>query len=140
MSQERIFVDTSAWLALMLEDDAHHAAADRALSALLKSDTRLITTNHVVGETYTFLARVRNPWIALAFVERIKASLTLDLVVAQEETEAAAYEWLRRYQDQRFSFVDAVSFAVMTEMELQQAFAFDRHFATAGFVTLPMDG
>lgn len=64
MSKERIFIDTGAWLAISLVDDHSHALAEQTLSRLLKSGFRLVTTNHVVGETYTFLSRVRSPKIA----------------------------------------------------------------------------
>jgi len=38
-----------------------------------------------------------------------------------------------------FSFVDGVSFAVMRQRKLRSAFAFDAHFATAGFSRVPVD-
>ena len=48
-----------------------------------------------------------------------------------------APDWLERYDDQGFSYTDAVSFAVMTERGIRDALAMDRHFATAGFTLLP---
>ena len=47
------FVDTSFWVALGLRKDAHHLEA-RALWEM-EAGRGLITTNHVVGETWTFL-------------------------------------------------------------------------------------
>ena len=48
-----------------------------------------------------------------------------------------SYErWLERFRDQRFSLADAVSFEVMSRDGLEQAFAFDRGFGTAGFEML----
>ena len=41
--------------------------------------------------------------------------------------------WLARYDDQGFSFADAVSFAVMTERGIREALTLDRHFVVAGF-------
>lgn len=137
MSGRHVFVDTGAWLALALRDDTRHGEAERAFKDLLSSGARLITTNLVTGETYTFLARAREPRIALAFVEHIRASIALDYVHADEGTEMRAYEWLKKYDDQRFSYVDAVSFAVMAEMGIREAFTFDRHFETAGFLRVP---
>ena len=43
---------------------------------------------------------------------------------------------LERFRDQRFSLADAVSFEVMSRDGLEQAFAFDRRFRTAGFEML----
>ena len=137
MNRERVFVDTGAWLAVTLLDDARHDEAARVFKELLADGARLVTTNHVVGETYTFLARVRDPRLACAFVDRLKGGFALDCVHAGEEAEARAFEWLRKYDDQRFSFVDVVSFAVMTELGIERVLAFDRHFVSAGFVLVP---
>lgn len=137
MSRPRVFVDTSAWLALALKDDAHHPAAKSTLADLLAAGTQLVTTNHVAGETYTFLARAKSPGIAIAFIDGMVASLALDWIHADEQTEARAYEWLRRYRDQLLSFVDAVSFAVMERQGPNRAFTFDKHFEMAGFERVP---
>jgi uncharacterized protein len=139
MSRERVFVDTGAWLALALADDQYHSLAGQTLSRLLGSSTRLVTTNQVVGETYTFLVKVRSPRIALAFVDQVRASMALDYFFIEEDLEIAAYNWLKQYADQKFSFVDATSFVMMTELKLRKVFAFDRHFVTAGFIRVPLD-
>ena len=47
--------------------------------------------------------------------------------------------WLTRFRDHPFSFVDGVSFAVMADEGLPSAFAFDHHFAVAGFLRVPTD-
>ncbi len=56
--------------------------------------------------------------------------------VSAELVTAAVSAWLERFRDQRFSLADAVSFEVMSRDGLEQAFAFDRHFRTAGFEML----
>ena len=43
-----------------------------------------------------------------------------------------AMEIFKQYQDQDFSFVDCMIFAIMTKQNLSQAFTFE-HFAQAGF-------
>jgi predicted nucleic acid-binding protein len=44
---------------------------------------------------------------------------------------------LRQYADQDFSYADAISFSLMHHRGLTDAFAFDQHFVTAGFVRVP---
>jgi predicted nucleic acid-binding protein len=48
----------------------------------------------------------------------------------------AVTRWLARFADQEFSLTDAVSFEVMQRNKVTHAFAFDRHFAIAGFKLL----
>ena len=49
----------------------------------------------------------------------------------------AAHHVLGYTRPQRFSYTDAVSFAVMRSRAVTDAFAFDQHFSTAGFVRVP---
>jgi predicted nucleic acid-binding protein len=56
-----------------------------------------------------------------------------------EQVERQAYEILERFADHPFSFVDATSFALMRQQRIRHAFAFDIHFATAGFLRVPAD-
>jgi predicted nucleic acid-binding protein len=137
MANKRVFVDTGAWLAITLADDQYHAIGDKTLKQLLASGTRLVTGNHVIGETYTFLAKLRSPKIAGDFIETVRASRALDLYFADETVESSAYDLLRKYSDHPFSFIDAVSFVIMKELGLHKVFAFDKHFTTAGFTRIP---
>jgi predicted nucleic acid-binding protein len=56
--------------------------------------------------------------------------------VGPELVEAATSAWLTRFNDQRFSLVDAVSFELMQREKVTSAFAFDHHFEIAGFELL----
>jgi hypothetical protein len=134
-----IFLDTGAWVALQVPDDEWHEAAGATLRALLARATPLVTTNLVVGETYTYLRRTQGYQAAFRFVETLERSPRLTLVHVDEELERQAFALLRRHRDQAFSFVDGASFVVMRERGIHRAFAFDRHFAAAGFVRVPQD-
>jgi uncharacterized protein len=50
-----------------------------------------------------------------------------------EAHHEAALGWLRRFPDQRFTYTDATSFAVMERRSCRQVIGFDRHFEIAGF-------
>jgi hypothetical protein len=48
----------------------------------------------------------------------------------------AGADWFRKHGDKAWSFTDCVSFAVMRELRVRDAFTTDRHFRQAGFVPL----
>ncbi|MGH9464310.1 MAG: type II toxin-antitoxin system VapC family toxin [Thermoanaerobaculia bacterium] len=124
-------VDTSFWVALLLPRDTHHAAA----RAIWQQDPgSLLCTNHVVGETWTFLRRRAGHGDAVAFLDAVTRSPRVATVHADAATEAEALRWLRRHDERDTSFVDAVSFAVMRRRRLSEALAFDGDFTAAGFV------
>ena len=127
------FVDTSFWVALQFQRDQRHEAA----RALWQTRTRpLVTTNHVLGETWTFLRRRLGHSEARAFVDRAMQSPSLTIRHVDEATEQEAWEWLHRHDERAYSFVDATSFAVMRRLRLREALAFDGDFAAAGFTEL----
>jgi len=55
-------------------------------------------------------------------------------MTVSEGTEAEAWAWLRRHDERVYSFVDATSFAMMRNLGLIEALAFDGDFSAAGFV------
>ena len=57
----RVFVDTSAFFAHLVAEDAHHPAARALFERADREAWTLITTNAVVWETYTLIRiRARN--------------------------------------------------------------------------------
>jgi len=74
---------------------------------------------------------------AIAFLENIASSPQVVKIYSDSMLEEAAESILRQYQDQDFSYTDAVSFAVMKQNGITEAFSFDKHFVTAGFTLIP---
>jgi predicted nucleic acid-binding protein len=128
------FVDSSFWIALTLRRDARHEQAVALLRA--HGDGPLLTSNHVRGETWTFLNRKDGPAVASRFLERIDRWQRLTIMFVAEQVEREALRWLRRHDEREYSFVDATSFALMRSLKIRQALAFDGDFAAAGFVEL----
>jgi uncharacterized protein len=129
-----IFVDTSFWVAQANTRDQHHA---QALALLTEhGDTGLVTSNHVRGETWTFLRRRAGHRHAVAFLDAVERSPRVRVAVVPEELEEQALRWLRQHDEREFSFVDATSFALAKVLRIREALAFDGDFTAAGFVEL----
>jgi predicted nucleic acid-binding protein len=126
------FVDTSFWVALGFRRDEHHDEA-RAIWADLGRGG-LLTSNHVVGETWTFLRRRAGHAAAVDFLDRVERSARVGTVHIDEAVEAEALDWLRRHDERAYSFVDAKSFALMRRSRLTEALAFEGDLTAAGFV------
>jgi predicted nucleic acid-binding protein len=132
------FADTSWWVAWALPGDGRHGDALDVLRHVGRGE-RILTTNGVVGETWTFLRRKDGHRAATAFLDRVEsleeqARLVVHRISAEQEGDA--FRWLRRRDEREYSFVDATSFRVMHDRRLSDALAFDGDFAAAGFVEL----
>ena len=128
-----IFVDTSFWVAWTDRRDDHHDEA--GLLFTTHGRDQLITTNHVRGETWTFLRRRRGHRSAVSFLDQLARS-RLDVAFVPEQLENEALRWLRRHDEREYSFVDATSFALMRSLRIKKALAFDGDFEAAGFTEL----
>ncbi|MBS1870366.1 MAG: PIN domain-containing protein [Actinobacteria bacterium] len=126
------FVDTSFWIALLSEEDRHYAMAQALIGR--RATGPLLTSNHVVGETWTWIRRRFGHERAVASVRAIRAVPTLTVVHVEAEVEEDAWRWLRRRDEREYSFIDATSFAVMRRRRMREALAFDGDFSAAGFV------
>lgn len=126
-----IFIDTSFWVALRNRRDARH---DEAVELLrLHAADHLVTSNHVRGETWTFLRRRVGHHSAVDFLDALEHSPRLRLVMVDPDLEIEALRWLRRRDEREYSFVDATSFAMMRSLRAHDALAFDGDFSAAGF-------
>lgn len=114
-----------AWLR---PDDANHARAVTAAKRLVEEQSVLLVTNYVVAETHALLARHLGGAAAALWLD----AWLPDMIRAEPADEAAAARIVRTHRDKRWSFCDAVSFAVIERLGLTRAFAYDRHFKQYG--------
>lgn len=129
-----IFVDSSFWVALRFARDGRHEQARELLSK--HGDASLVTSNHVRGETWTFLRRRTGHESAVQFLDALARSPRLQVIFVSETLERAALVWLRRRDEREYSYVDATSFALMRSLRIREALAFDGDFQAAGFTEL----
>ena len=79
----------------------------------------------------------KGPQHALDFVDEILQSKTLHLVWLDIGQFQEAVNVLKTNGDKRWSFTDCTSFAIMRQLGIKQAFAFDPNYEEAGFARLP---
>lgn len=129
-----IFVDRSFWVALRDRRDPWHLEAVALLER--HAEDNLLTTNHVRGETWTYLRRRAGHAAAVDFLDALERSPPLRVHHVGADQEENALRWLRRHDEREISFVEATSFAIMKAQRVQEALAFDGDFTAAGFVEL----
>lgn len=130
---ELIFVDTGAWIALALTRDPLHPRARATWEQLLGDGVRFQTSVPVILETFTFLDRNAGRDVALAWKDSLKSVPHLKVLPSTVKDLEQAWTYFERPDLHKLSAVDAVSFVLMAQRRIRVAFAFDSHFATAGF-------
>lgn len=131
MESERVFVDTSAFYALMDRSDNNYEQAAGLWKYFLEKDFYLTTSNYVIVEMLALLQsrlgfEAANLWfrdmLSLAEVLWIEGSI-----------HNLAYELWLSLGRRKLSFVDCVSFVTMRHYKVEKVFVFDRHFEEQGF-------
>jgi len=130
-----IFVDSGAFLARYLVRDQHHDDAVRGWERA--REERLFTSNLVLAETFTLLARWAGGAFAAERARSILQSERMDVLRPGLADEIAAVPLLEKYADRKVSFTDCVSFVLMRNHGIERAFSFDGDFTAAGFRLWP---
>jgi uncharacterized protein len=128
-----VLVDSGAWIAFFSARDQHHGEADALFRQAVRERVPFVTTNLVLAEVHRLLLFRAGIRAAAAALDRIEASDRVRIVYPTAVHHAAARAWMTRLDDQRVTYTDAVSFAVMDATPCAAVLGFDRDFAVAGF-------
>lgn len=135
-----IFIDTGAFLARYVAEDRLHAQAVAGWDKLARERAAAFTSSLVLSETFTLLARRAGHAFAAERARHILDSGALTVLRPNERQDREALVFFEKFADQGVSFADCASFALMRHHRIKRAFAFDRHFAMAGFDLWPDSG
>ena len=129
-----VLVDTSAAIALLESKDPHHSHAHRYFYAT--QGVRWIVTNSTTHEAFT-RRRYDNSLLSGLSIYDFLTEKPFKVVAFENVDEVEAVRILRRYEDQVFSFHDALCFAVMKRIGVYRVFTFDSDFWVLGFQVEP---
>ncbi|CAN5660170.1 hypothetical protein BH24ACI2_BH24ACI2_15520 [soil metagenome] len=131
-----IFVDTVAWIALVNARDSLHEKTKEVFANLRRRDYQFVTTEFVFLEFVNALSAPDFRAKAAIFIEGLRKSADIEIIPANSELFWLGFELYKNRPDKEWSIVDCVSFIVMEEMEISEAFTEDHHFEQAGFIKL----
>ena len=123
-----LFVDTSIWYAAVDSSDRSNARS----KAILRSGETLVTSDHVLVETWTLLHHKLDRKAAEGFWEGLRSGIALIEAVTLADLEVA-WDVGVSWRDQDFSIVDRTSFAVMRRLGIDRVASLDAHFAVFRF-------
>src|SRR5712691_4608909 len=129
-----VFIDTSAFFAVLDADDANHAAAGRIWKDLIEQREALVCSNYILIESFGLLLRRLGLESARVFQTDVVGVLEVRWV--DEPLHAAGVSAMLTAGRRQLSLVDCVSFELMRRLGLTAAFAFDPDFTDQGFSCL----
>jgi predicted nucleic acid-binding protein len=130
-----IFIDTSAFLAILNTDDKNHQKAKKTWTDLIMPATRLICNNYILVETFSLVQQRLGMDAVRVFQEDILPLINIEWIDA--ETHKSGVSALLAASRRKLSLVDCVSFETMRDSGIKTVFAFDPHFNEQGFKCIP---
>ena len=123
-----LFVDTSIWYAAADSSDRSNTRS----KAILRSGETLVTSDHVLVETWTLIHHKLDRKAAEGFWEGLRSGIALIEAVTLADLEVA-WDVGVSWPDQDFSIVDRTSFAVIRRLGIDRVATLDAHFAVFRF-------
>ncbi len=128
-----VFLDTAGLVAVVNVDDHWHAPALAVWKDLHDRNCRLVTTSLVLIEIGDGLSKIQHRNLAIDIYDRLRHAPHIEIVSIAPPIEERAWGLFRKRPDKEWGITDCVSFLVMQERFLADAFTVDRHFEQAGF-------
>jgi len=126
------FADTSFWIALSSRRDQYHSQAVTWHAEVVRTGSRIVTTEAVLWEWLNALADATTRAIAAEGYRRVHADSRVEVVPFEPELSGAAVDLYRSRADKDWSLTDCLSFVVMERRYLTEALSTDQHFEQAG--------
>jgi uncharacterized protein len=134
---EKIYVDTSAFYALLDRSDQYHEQAKEQWPSLLEDHIALMTSNYVVSETISLLQHRLGFEAALIWHKDIMG--IVEIAWTDASTHRKAIElWLNLCRH-RLSLCDCTSYIIMRQHRIEKVFSFKKSYADQGFALLPQN-
>jgi len=135
MLTEFIFIDTSAFYALMDRSAQHHKKAKALWPSLLESPIHLMTSSYIVSETVGLLQYRLGFGAASLWYKDILA--VVEILWLDEADHRLAYELWVDLGRRGHSLVDCTSYVLMRRQRIEKAFCFKQSYDEHGFEVLP---
>jgi predicted nucleic acid-binding protein len=131
----KIFIDTSAFLAVLNVNDKFHQKARQAWDEILSSDATLFSSNYILLETIALLHSRFGIEAVRLFVRDILP--VVGLIWVNQTIHEQGMSALLVANHRMLSLADCTSFEIMRLAGLDLALTFDLHFHDQGFNIIP---
>ncbi|OGD85907.1 hypothetical protein A2164_02995 [Candidatus Curtissbacteria bacterium RBG_13_35_7] len=138
---EKIFIDTSAWLAYYLSNDRNHLKIKKLLKGLIANKAIIYTSNDVIDETITRLIYTTHPRFVKKFVDLLKAGIKTGNLIelwVDELLQQEAFELAIKFSEHKLSLTDCTIIILVKRFNINLLVSLDSDFKKVGVNVLPI--
>jgi hypothetical protein len=133
---KKIFVDTAAWIALFNRRDALHHQTRQLMDRFRQQNIVLVSTEFLLLEVADAFSDSAIRGLTVEYINRLRRWKNLQIIPVSQSLLAEGWELYSQRSDKDWGLTDCISFVVMTQENIAEAFTSDHHFQQAGFVKL----
>jgi uncharacterized protein len=134
-----VFWDASAFIALSNNRDSMHQKALSTSANLANEKARILTTSAVLTEVANWLSKIGSRRLAqdiIVYTRQSSEKGLADIIHVDEELWQRGWQLFQDRLDKEWGLTDCISFVIMTDYKVTEAFTADKHFEQAGFIRL----
>lgn len=130
-----IYIDTSAFLAMVNSDDPNNEIALQTWKTLVENREKIICNNYILIESIALIQRRLGLEAVATLHNEIIPVIQIDWL--DEKLHNTIMQAVISTNRRALSYVDQSSFNTMYRYDIQTAFSFDDHFRKQGFDVIP---
>ncbi|MDO8638741.1 MAG: PIN domain-containing protein [Candidatus Daviesbacteria bacterium] len=127
----KVLIDTSAFMALILENESYHQKVVDQYKAYKKSRAQLITSDYILDELYTrcvYRAGSFGAKLAVDLIQEIVDHNELTVLEIDSQVFQKAQGIFLKFSDNKISFTDTTSYVLYKNFALDEIFTLDSDF------------
>jgi uncharacterized protein len=132
----KVFVDTSYFIALMNSRDSEHPMAVKLQEQLSMQSTQKVTSDYILLELCDGLAKLNYRVFAIQLIDLLQQDPSFKIIPASSEITQKAWTMFKSRLDKEWGLTDCTSFIIMQKLNITSALTADNHFKQAGFEAL----
>jgi predicted nucleic acid-binding protein len=134
--RDRVFFDTSGWIAILNKTDRWHRTARDVKRRLVRQHTIFILTDYIIVEFANGFSKPPLRAVAINSIRTLIDAPEVEIIRVDAALFDAGLDLFQNRSDKTWSLTDCISFVVMKGLNIAAAFTSDHHFQQAGFSIL----
>jgi predicted nucleic acid-binding protein len=133
---KQVFVDTSAWIALLNTDDVWHKKALQVRLDLRRKNYNFVTSKFILLEVGDALCSPFTRQNTAIFINNLVQVKSTRVISLSDDLLTSGLALYQSRPDKDWGLTDCISFVIMQRENITEVFSTDKHFEQAGFIRL----
>lgn len=134
----KIFIDTSAFVAIIIKDESLHRQVIEQYNAYKEKRARFLTSDYVLDEVYTRCMSIggsHRTKLALSLIHEALTHDDLSLLLVEPHIFKEAEEAFLKFAEHKLSFTNATTYILYKDFAIDEIFTLDEDFKKIGAKT-----